>query len=349
VGASFESDNPTTREALTSFPVIDGHNDLAWAAREDADRYSVEGLGADPHSRFQTDLPRLRAGGVGAQFWSVYVPSTLAAGDAVQATLEQIDFVHRFVARYPDDLALAWTADDVRAAWAEGKIASLLGAEGGQSIGGSLEVLRMLARLGVRYMTLTHNDNSPWADSATDEPVHGGLSEFGREVVREMNACGVIVDLSHVSVDTMNDTLDMTTKPVIFSHSSCRALCGHVRNVPDAVLKRLPENGGVIMIAFVPPFLSDDYAKWFVAGGIGPKPKVTVDDVVAHIEHAREVAGLDHIGLGGDYDGFDDFPEALADVSGYPRVLDRLAERGWSADEIGKLTGGNLLRVLDTA
>lgn len=348
VTASPNTDNPITREALAAFPIIDGHNDLAWASREDADRYSVEGLGTDGrHEKFQTDIARLRAGGVGGQFWSVYVPSTLSGGEAVIATHEQIDFVHRLVARYPDDLALAWSGDDVRRAWRDGKIASLLGAEGGHSIGDSLAVLRDFARLGVRYMTLTHNDNTPWADSATDAPAHGGLTDFGRDVVREMNACGMLVDLSHVSAETMHDALDVTVSPVIFSHSSCRAQCGHPRNVPDDVLKRLAGNGGVIMIALVPPFLTDDYAQWMRGDRVGAKPRVTVDDAVRHIEHAREVAGIDHIGIGGDYDGFDDFPEGLADVSGYPRVLDALAERGWSADEIGKITGANLLRVLD--
>lgn len=342
------SAHPAVVEALAAFPVIDGHNDLAWAAREDAtDRYGVGGLdAASAHGRFQTDLPRLRAGGVGAQFWSVYVPSTLPEPEAVVATLEQIDFVHRFVARHPDDLALAWSADDVRAAWASGRIASLLGAEGGHSIAGSLPVLRELARLGVRYMTLTHNDNTAWADSATDEPVHGGLTDFGRQVVREMNDVGMIVDLSHVSAQTMHAALDETRTPVIFSHSSCRALCGHPRNVPDDVLQRLDTNGGVIMIAFVPPFLTDDYAAWMRGGSEGPKPPVTIDDLVRHVEHARDVAGIDHIGLGGDYDGFEDFPPGLEDVSGYPRLLERLAERGWSATDLGKLTGANLLRVL---
>jgi membrane dipeptidase len=340
--------HPAVAEALRAYPVIDGHNDLAWAAREDAvDRYGVEGLdAAAPHGRFQTDIPRLRAGGVGAQFWSVYVPSDLPAPDAVVATLEQIDFVRRLIARYPGDLAYAWSAEDVRAAWASGRIASLLGAEGGQSIGGSLAVLRQLARLGVRYMTLTHNDNNDWADSATDTPVHGGLTAFGRDVVREMNDVGMIIDLSHVADTTMHAALDESRRPVIFSHSSCRSLCEHPRNVPDDVLQRLPANGGVIMIAFVPPFLTDDFAQWQAGGREGPMPPVSIDDLVRHIEHARDVAGIDHIGLGGDYDGFDVFPSGLGDVSGYPTLLTRLAERGWSAHEIGKLTGGNLLRML---
>ncbi|HET8928578.1 MAG TPA: dipeptidase [Microbacterium sp.] len=335
-------------EALAIAPVIDGHNDLAWRAREDAIApYSVEGLGDEPHGRFDTDIARLRAGGVGGQFWSVYTPIELTGGDAVQYTLEQIEFVHRLVARYPDDLALARTGDEVRAAIREGRIASLLGAEGGHSIGESLAVLREFARLGVRYLTLTHNANTPWADSATDARVHGGLTEFGREIVREMNRVGMLVDLSHVSADTMRDALDTTASPVIFSHSSCRAECAHPRNVPDEILRRLPANGGVVMIAFPPPFLRDDYVTWFTGDRSDPKPAVTVDDVVRHIEHARAVAGIDHIGLGGDYDGFDDWPDEMADVTSYPRVLTALADRGWSAHEIARLTGGNILRVLD--
>jgi membrane dipeptidase len=332
--------------ALPAFPVIDGHNDLAWAARQAAD-YSVEGLdGVGGPSVFQTDLARLHRGGVRGQFWSVYVPVELTGGEAVRATLEQIDFVHRLIARYPGDLALARTADDVRAAWSSGRIASLLGAEGGHSIGDSLPVLRMFARLGVRYMTLTHNDNTAWADSATDVAVHGGLSKTGRAVVAEMNRIGVIVDLSHVAETTMNDALDTTTAPVIFSHSSCRALCAHPRNVPDDVLARLSSNGGVVMVAFVPPFLSDDYAGWLAGGRTGAKPVVTIGDLVRHIEHARDVAGIDHVGLGGDYDGFDDFPAGLEDVSSYALLRSALRERRWSDAELDKLAGLNVLRVI---
>jgi membrane dipeptidase len=343
--------HPVVAEALSLSPVIDGHNDLPWRSREDSYApYSVEGLGADDaHGRFDTDIPRLRAGGVGGQFWSVYVPVELTGADAVTATLEQIDFVHRLVDRYPDDLALARSGDDVRRAWQDGRIASLLGAEGGHSIDDSLAVLREFARLGVRYLTLTHNTNTAWADSATDTPAHGGLTDFGREVVREMNRVEMLVDLSHVSAQTMSDALDTTTAPVIFSHSSCRAECSHPRNVPDEILRRLSDNRGVVMISFPPVFLTEEYAAWFRAGEQGPKPVVTIDDAVRHIEHARDVAGIDHIGLGGDYDGFDDFPEGMADVTAYPRVLTRLAERGWSALDLAKLTGGNILRVLDEA
>lgn len=335
----------TSRDAFDISRVIDGHNDLAWASRTKFG-YSVEGLD-ELSDRFDTDIPRLRRGGVGAQFWSVYSPDDLQPGDAVQYTLEQIDFVHRLVGRYPDDLILARTGDDIRAAWSRGQIASLLGAEGGHSIGGSLGVLRVMARLGLKYMTLTHNHNVAWADSATDEAVHGGLTTFGREVVAEMNSLGVIPDLSHVSPDTMRDAIDATIAPVIFSHSSCAALCRHPRNVPDDVLGSLSVNGGVIMIAFVPSFLSIRYSEWFDAGAVGPKPPVTVSDVADHVEHAREVAGIEHIGIGSDYDGFEDFPEAMADVAGFSPLVDCLANRGWSAVELAGLMGGNVLRVLD--
>ncbi len=343
--------HPVVADALALHPIIDGHNDLPGRSREDrVTPYSVEGLGAyEAHGRFDTDIRRLREGGVGGQFWSVFVPCELQGGDAVVATLEQIDFVHRFAARYPDDLALVRTGAEARAAIAQGRIASLLGAEGGHSIADSFGVLREFARLGVRYLTLTHNEHTAWADSATATPVHGGLTETGREIVREMNRIGMLVDLSHVSPDTMRDALDVTRAPVIFSHSSCRAVTDHVRNVPDDVLARLAGNGGVVMISFPPPFLSDDYAAWYRGDRSSPKPRVTAHDVVRHIEHARAVAGIDHIGIGGDYDGFDDFPEGMADVTGYPLVLDLLAERGWTATELAKLTGGNILRVLDEA
>lgn len=336
--------HPAARQAFELSHVIDGHNDLPYQARTIAD-YSVEGLLRA--SRFQTDVERLRLGGVGAQFWSVYADSDLPATEAVTYTLEQIDFVYRLLDRYPEVFALARTGDDVRRVWRSGRIASLLGAEGGDSIGGSLAVLRMMARLGLRYMTLTHNHNVPWADSATDQPLLGGLSDFGRKVVHEMNRLGVLVDLSHVSAPTMRDAISVSSAPVIFSHSSCQALTDHPRNVPDDVLESLPRNGGVVMVAFVPMFLSEDYDAWFRGGQLGPRPRVTADDVADHVEHAREIAGVDHIGLGSDYDGFDDFPVGMNSVSGFAPLLDRLAERGWSAADLSKLMGGNVLRVLD--
>ncbi|MEO7752192.1 MAG: dipeptidase [Terracoccus sp.] len=356
---------------LARHPLVDGHNDLLWEARAqtayDFDRLDISGPVATTH----TDLPRLRAGGVGAQFWSVFVPSTLPEGDAVAATLEQVDGVHRMVQTYAADLALATTADEVEAANASGRIASLLGAEGGHSIGSSLAVLRQLHALGVRYLTLTHNDNTPWSDSATDVARAGGLTAFGREVVREMNRLGMMVDLSHVAASTMRDALETSAAPVIFSHSSARALCDVPRNVPDDVLATLPGNGGVVMVTFVPEFVSPETARWreeavvaaeragvsgsdfvaFLDFSTGwqrehPKPDATIAQVVAHVEHVRDVAGIDHIGLGGDYDGTDTFPVGLEDVSGYPRLVAALAERGWSDDDLGRLVRGNTLRVM---
>jgi membrane dipeptidase len=337
---------PAAIDALRLAPLIDGHNDLAWEAR-DVRAYSVEGIDEDMSGVYQTDIPRLRRGGIGAQFWSVYSPCDLQGADAVTYTLEQIDFVHRLIDRYPESFAYAWSGDDVRRAWRSGRVASLLGAEGGHSIDNSLAVLRQFARLGVRYMTLTHNDNTPWADSATDEPVHGGLTDYGRKIVAEMNSLGMLVDLSHVAATTMHDALDVSTAPVIFSHSSCLAVTDHPRNVPDDVLECLADNGGVIMIAYVPFFVSQAAADWATTDRSTPMPRTTVDDVVAHVEHARDVAGIDHIGIGSDYDGIDIFPERMGDVTGHAVVLDRLAERGWSSDDLAKLMGDNILRVLD--
>jgi len=357
-------------DLLSRHPVIDGHNDLLWEARTqvgyDFDRLDIAGS-----TSTHTDLPRLGAGGVGGQFWSVYVPSSLTGGHAVAATLEQVDAAHAMIERYADRLAFAGTADEVETAWSSGRIASLLGAEGGHSIDCSLGTLRMLHALGVRYMTLTHNDNTPWADSATDQPVVGGLSAFGVEVVREMNRIGMMVDLSHVAPTTMRAALAATEAPVIFSHSSARAVADHPRNVPDDVLGSLPANGGVCMVTFVPAFVNPDVAAWQVelvaaveAAGIGradtegqtafkhewsrerPQPNATLADVVTHVEHVREVAGIDHVGLGGDYDGVDRLPEGLEDVSSYPRLLAALADRGWSESDLGQLTSRNVLRVM---
>src|SRR6478609_55228 len=357
------------RELLTSHPLVDGHNDLPWAARE-LTGYDFDALDiADRLTTTQTDLPRLADGGVGGQFWSVFVPSTLQGDSAVTATLEQVDAVHRMVGAYADRLALASTADEVERATATGRLASLLGAEGGHSIGCSLGTLRLLHVLGVRYLTLTHNDNTPWADSATDVPAVGGLSEFGREVVGEMNRLGMMVDLSHVAATTMRAALETTDAPVIFSHSSALALCDTPRNVPDDVLATLPDNGGVCMVTFVPEFVSP--ATWRVeaaaaAARVGveardweafgrftatwqqehPKPDATIEQVVAHLEHVREVAGVDHVGIGGDYDGTDTFPVGLEDVSGYPRLVAALLERSWSLDDVARLVRGNTLRVM---
>ncbi|MGP4050324.1 dipeptidase [Streptomyces sp. 2A115] len=362
------------RALLAEFPVVDGHNDLPWALREQV-RYDIDArdLAADQSAHLHTDLARLRAGGVGAQFWSVYVRSDLPG--AVPATLEQIDCVRQLIARYPEDLKSARTAADMEAARGEGRIASLMGAEGGHSIDNSLATLRGLYELGVRYMTLTHNDNIAWADSATDEPGVGGLSAFGREVVREMNRLGMLVDLSHVAATTMRDALDTSVAPVIFSHSSSRAICDHPRNIPDDVLERVPGNGGVAMVTFVPKFVLQAAVDWTAAAdenmrehGVhhlattpeamkvhrlfeesNPRPVATVSTVADHLDHMREVAGVDHIGIGGDYDGTAFTPDGLSDVSGYPNLIAELLHRGWSTTDLAKLTWQNAVRVLGAA
>ncbi|MGI8887975.1 MAG: dipeptidase [Nocardioidaceae bacterium] len=353
--------------------VFDGHNDLAWAVRElcayDLERVDLVSGVPELH----TDIPRLRAGQVGAQFWSVFVPCSLTGGSAVTATLEQIDFVRRMVAAQLDHFALAITADQVEAAAEAGRIASLLGMEGGHSIDGSLATLRMMYELGVRYMTLTHNENVPWADSATDVRVVGGLTDFGQDVVREMNRIGMFVDLSHVSADVMRQALDISSAPVIFSHSGARAVCDNVRNVPDDVLDRLSDNGGVCMVPFVPMFVSQGVADWYAeclhlvetAGGdrrkfedvnpllverlrSDPPPPCTVDDVAKHVDHVREAAGLGQVGIGGDYDGAAFFPEQMGDVTSYPLLLDTLRARSWSEADLSALCHGNMLRAMRT-
>jgi membrane dipeptidase len=329
--------------------LIDGHNDLPWALREQADGDVSKVDVTIPPAAAHTDLDRLAAGGLTAQFWSVYVPSRLAGDGAVTAVLEQIDLTRRLVAAHPERFGLALTADDVSRIVAEGRIASLLGAEGGHAINNSLGVLRMLYQLGVRYMTLTHNANVDWADSATDERVLGGLSDFGRDVVREMQRIGMLVDLSHVSPDTMRDALDVAVAPVIFSHSSAKALCDTPRNVPDDVLARLPENGGVCMVTFVPSFVSQERADWRAARSTEAAPAATVAQVADHVEHVREVAGVGHIGIGGDFDGTDDMPIGLEDVSAYPNLWAELRGRRWSDADIDALTGANTLRVLRAA
>jgi membrane dipeptidase len=387
-------------QVLGAVPVVDGHNDLPTALRARSG-YSVDGLDAD-RPELHTDLPRLRAGGVGAQFWSVYVPSTLPEPEAVVSTLEQIDAVYRLVARYPETLRIAYTADEVERAVADGRIGSLLGVEGGHSLAGSPGVLRALARLGVRYVTLTHNHSNAWADSATDAPRVGGLSETGLAFVAELNRIGVLVDLSHVAESTQRAALAASTVPVLFSHSSARAVTDHPRNVSDPVLELLRANGGVVQLTFVPAFVSTRVNEWTLelaaererlglpavtwpwprAPRPGeqpseaaaefaetytretaarsddrltrwlaehPRPEATVAQVADHVEHAREVAGIEHVGLGGDYDGVDRQPVGLADVSGYPVLLRELASRGWSGPELEALTGRNVLRVLRAA
>ncbi|WP_411106912.1 dipeptidase [Streptomyces sp. cmx-4-9] len=364
------------RELLAEHPVADGHNDLPWALRQQV-RYDLglRDIAADQSGHLHTDIPRLRAGGVGAQFWSVYVRSDYAGDEAVSATLEQIDAVAQLIDRYPGDLVRALTADDMEAARADGRIASLMGAEGGHSINNSLATLRALHRLGVRYMTLTHNDTIDWADSATDEPRHGGLTDFGREVVREMNRTGMLVDLSHVAATTMRDALAVSEAPVIFSHSSARAVCDHPRNIPDDVLALLPANGGVAMATFVPKFILPEAVEWTLAADENlrahgfhhldttpeamalhrafeagrPRPVATAATVADHLDHMREVAGVDHIGIGGDYDGTAFTPAGLDDVAGYPNLVAELLARGWSHPDLAKLTWSNAVRALRDA
>ncbi|MEV8401189.1 dipeptidase [Streptomyces niveus] len=361
------------RELLEDFPVVDGHNDLPWALREQV-RYDLDrrDIADDQSAHLHTDIPRLRAGGVGAQFWSVYVRSDMAGDTAVSATLEQIDVVGRLIARYPGDLAAARTADEMENARRTGRIASLMGAEGGHSINNSLATLRALYALGVRYMTLTHNDNLAWADSATDEPGVGGLSPFGHEVVREMNRTGMLVDLSHVAATTMRDALATSAAPVLFSHSSARAVCDHPRNVPDDVLELLAANGGVAMATFVPKFILPEAIAWTKAAdenmrehgahpldttesgmkihrefeAANPRPTATAATVADHLDHMREVAGIDHIGIGGDFDGTAFTPEGLEDVAGYPNLIAELFARRWSPEDLSKLTWLNAVRVL---
>jgi len=360
------------RALLKQTPLIDGHNDYPWALREKAQRNFDRLDISKPQPTIMTDIPRLRAGGVGGQFWSVYVPVDVAGQSAVTATLEEIDTVHQMVRRYPETFELALTADDVERIFKQGRIASLIGMEGGHSIENSLAALRMFYRLGARYMTLTHSKNTAWADSATDDPKFGGLAPFGEEVVREMNWLGMLVDLSHVSPETMEDAIRVSQAPVIFSHSSARALNDVPRNVPDTVLQLLPKNGGVVMVTFVPGFLSpkvaastklqdaerDRLTKQYpgdsaaVTRGVDqwtaahPAPQATVSDAADHIDHIRKIAGIDHIGLGGDFDGITAVPLGLEDVSKYPALAAELFRRGYKDDDIKKIAGQNVLRVM---
>jgi membrane dipeptidase len=373
--AAAQDGEARARRILERTPLIDGHNDLPWALRQ--------GHGSDPHAvdlstnldattNLHTDIPRLRAGGVGGQFWSVYVPASLTPVEAAKATFEQIDVVRRMVAAHPDVFELATTAEDVVRIHRAGRIASLMGIEGGYSIDDSLGLLREFHEAGVRYMTLTHSRTTTWADSATDAPRHGGLSPFGEEVVREMNRLGMLVDLSHVSEETMLDAMRVSDAPVIFSHSSARGVTDHPRNVPDAVLRMMPEDGGVVMVTFVPGFISETFRAWSagraaeqarlgalepgdptaVRAGMdawdaaNPVPETGIADVVAHIQHVRDVAGIDHVGIGGDFDGVPRLPTGVEGVDAYPRILAALMERGWSEADIRKLAGENVLRVM---
>lgn len=383
-GAAY-ADPPTARDkarvehVLRRTPVIDGHNDLPWELRENhgADPARVD-LNNDTRSLtspMHTDIPRLRKGHVGAQFWSVYVPATYKGLAATQAVWEQIDLARRIVARYPRTFALADNADDIVRIQRSGRIASMFGIEGGEAIAGDLALLREFRRAGVLYMTLTHSTTIDWVDSATDAPKHGGLSPFGEEVVREMNRVGMLVDLSHVSAEAMKDALRVSTAPVIFSHSSAFAVAQHPRNVPDDVLLLVARNGGVVMVNFNAPFVSEPMRQWnarrtgeearFKALNPGDPaaakaaletwiaanapPRVTISDTADHFDHIARVAGHDHVGFGGDYDGVTYLPEGLGGVDGYPALMAELARRGWSNANLAKLSGGNLLRVLRAA
>lgn len=349
-----EAQNPhldLVRRILSETPLFDGHNDLPWAIRTyDAAPGDVAAYGLRGETPGHTDIPRLQAGMVGAQFWSVYIPYSAVEEGAAKVQLEQIDIANRIFQLHPDVFEQARTASDVERIFGEGKIASILGMEGGHAIENSLGALRAFYAMGVRYMTLTHSNNIDWADSCCEPAEHGGLTEFGKEVVREMNRLGMIVDLSHVSPETMHDALDVAEAPVLFSHSSARAVTDHPRNVPDDVLRRLPENGGVVMITFVPSFINEDVMKW---GALPreerertPQPRATMEDVIRHIEHVRKVAGIDHVGIGADYDGISTVPVGLEDVSTYPALFAELARRGWTDEELRKLAGENVLRVM---
>jgi membrane dipeptidase len=365
------------KQILKEMPVIDGHNDIPWQYRKKGNDLKAIDLSKDTSKLgLVTDFPRLRAGGVGGQFWSVYIPPTMNGTIAIRAVMEQIDVVHRLCERYPENLELALTADDIERIYRQGKVASLIGMEGGHAIDNSLAMLRMMYQMGARYMTLTHTKTLDWADAANDEVKSHGLSPFGEQVVTEMNRLGMLVDISHVSDDTMRHTLRVTKAPVIFSHSSCRALCDHKRNVPDDVLKLLPANGGVMMVNFMPGYLTESARRYSAAEKDEetrleklypndkkkvdaeletwkkgrPAPHVaTLDDVVAHVDHIKAVAGIDHVGIGSDFEGFDGTPRGMEDVSKYPNLLAELMKRGYSKDEIKKVAGGNILRVLRQA
>ena len=379
-----QSPEEVATAALEAAPVWDGHNDVPMQIRnrysnllEDFDFHDTTdpapgSFGGGP---MQTDITRMREGRLGAQFWSVYISADMEGPAAVQAGLEQVDITRRMIEAYPDDLAYAETVDEVESALAGGKIASLMGLEGGHMIGDSLAVLRQFHRMGIRYLTITHYRNTSFADSADDEPEHGGLTDFGRDLIREMNRLGMLVDLSHVSEETMVDVLDVTQAPVIFSHSNARAVNGDSRNVPDNVLARLPENGGIVMLVVYPGFVGEELRHWFsrreaeearleflwqgqpdaVEAGMerwmraNPPQMATVSDLADHVDHIRNVAGVDHIGIGGDYDGIPAGVTGMEDVSDYPALFVELARRGYSQSDLEKISNGNMMRVMRQA
>jgi len=361
------------RELLRTVPLIDGHNDLPWEIRvSETAPLDVQAYDLNQATHGNTDIARLRAGEVGAQFWSIYIPGEAKDSGYARMQLEEFDIAKRMIAMYPKDLQFVTSADGIEAAFKAGRIGSLLGMEGGHAIENSLGALRAYYDLGARYMTLTHNVTLDWADAAQDTAAHGGLTAFGREVVREMNRLGMMVDLSHVSPAVMSQVLDIAESPVIFSHSSARALTDHKRNVPDSILRRLPKNGGVVMVTFVPSFVSGQFGVWeaardsVVEAGMAadadsaairasvrtwtsthPRPRASLSDVADHIEHVRDVAGVDHVGLGSDFDGMGPVtPIGLEDVSTYPQLFAELIRRGWKDADLKKLAGLNMLRVI---
>lgn len=354
-GSSDDTHRAIALKVLASAPLVDGHNDLPWAIRESkAAPHDVEAYDLRRATPGHTDLARLAEGRVGGQFWSVYIPGDTATRRLgySKVQLEQIDIARRVLAKYPERFVPVTTAAGFTEAFKGGKIGGALGLEGGHAIENSLGALRAFYDLGGRYMTLTHNQTLDWADAASDVARHGGLTPFGKEVVREMNRLGMLVDLSHVSPGTMSDALDVTEAPVIFSHSNARALADHVRNVPDSILVRLKRNGGVVMVTFVPGFTSQALIEWNRTPADrrrGTAPRATLAQVADHIEHIRKVAGVDHVGLGGDFDGITDVVAGLEDVSKYPALIAELSRRGWSEEDLRKLAGGNVLRAFARA